>query len=194
MKTFEDPKKNIGCGCDSTKDEYRRDISEMEEAEMFDNGPSSPDERMSNNAVKGGAWLLGIVGVFAVAVLIAMFVGKHDSPLSVRSDTRQAYALADNGQKKGSGGTVYEYVEIVTSDDDVNGAGMMSANMELSGSGLVQPVKEKASAKVSESDQARIEREAMEVIHGDYGDNPVRQAKLGKDYAAVQARVNEILE
>ena len=39
MKTFEDPKKNIGCGCDSTKDEYRRDISEMEEAEMFDNGP-----------------------------------------------------------------------------------------------------------------------------------------------------------
>ena len=34
----------------------------------------------------------------------------------------------------------------------------------------------------------------MEVIHGDYGDNPVRQAKLGKDYAAVQARVNEILE
>lgn len=63
MKTFEDPKKNIGCGCDSTKDEYRRDISEMEEAEMFDNGPSSPDERMSNNAVKGGAWLLGIVGV-----------------------------------------------------------------------------------------------------------------------------------
>ncbi len=71
---------------------------------------------------------------------------------------------------------------------------MMSANKELSGSGLVQPVKEKASAKVSESDQARIEREAMEVIHGDYGDNPVRQAKLGKDYAAVQARVNEILE
>lgn len=46
---------------------------------------------------------------------------------------------------------------------------------------------------MSKAYQDRIEKEALEVIHGDYGNNPTRAEKLGPDYAAVQARVNQLL-
>lgn len=48
-------------------------------------------------------------------------------------------------------------------------------------------------ALASESYNDRIEREARGVIHGDYGNNPMRHDMLGADYDAVQARVNQIL-
>ncbi|MDE6543341.1 MAG: hypothetical protein K2K76_05185, partial [Muribaculaceae bacterium] len=56
-------------------------------------------------------------------------------------------------------------------------------------------VKENVSsaAAMSKTDMDRIEKEALEVIHGDYGNNPGRAAKLGADYALVQARVNQLL-
>ena len=47
--------------------------------------------------------------------------------------------------------------------------------------------------EMSKADMDRIEREAREVIHGDYGNNPSRAQKLGADYELVQARVNQIL-
>ena len=48
-------------------------------------------------------------------------------------------------------------------------------------------------AQMSKADMDRIEREAREVIHGDYGNNPGRAQKLGADYDLVQARVNQLL-
>lgn len=46
---------------------------------------------------------------------------------------------------------------------------------------------------MSKADMDRIEKEALEVIHGDYGNNPGRAQKLGADYQLVQARVNQLL-
>ncbi|MDE7345565.1 MAG: hypothetical protein K2N48_02355 [Muribaculaceae bacterium] len=48
-------------------------------------------------------------------------------------------------------------------------------------------------ASMSKADMDRIEKEALEVIHGDYGNNPGRAQKLGADYQLVQARVNQLL-
>ena len=42
------------------------------------------------------------------------------------------------------------------------------------------------------ADDDRIEREARQVIHGALA-HPRPKAKLGADYAAVQARVNQLL-
>ena len=48
-------------------------------------------------------------------------------------------------------------------------------------------------ASMSKAAMDRIEKEALEVIHGDYGNNPGRAQKLGADYDLVQARVNQLL-
>ena len=50
-----------------------------------------------------------------------------------------------------------------------------------------------SATQMSKADMDRIEKEALEVIHGDYGNNPGRAKKLGADYDLVQARVNQLL-
>lgn len=39
-----------------------------------------------------------------------------------------------------------------------------------------------------------VEAEALKVIRGDYGNNPDRRQRLGENYSAIQARVNELME
>lgn len=190
MKTFDDSKKS-GSPQPAPEDPIK-DLTSMEEAEMYGNGPDAPTERLSNNAVKGGAWLLGIVGVFAVALVIALLVGEHNGPLSSRSEARQEMALSQPQQPLNPGTlapqTAYQFVAVLIPSHGA-GAGNVAA---------AQPKTSAAASSVtasatSDADASRIEREAREVIHGDFGDNPGRREKLGADYAAVQARVNQIL-
>lgn len=170
----------------------------MEEAELYNNGPEAPAERLSNNAVKGTAWLLGIVGVFAVAVLIAWFIGRHDSPLSSRSDARMAAALTEPQMPLNptlalqSAQTPVQFIAIL-----VPAGSQSAAAPALKSQKPAKVVKRSttASAKtLTSTDEDRIEREAREVINGEFGNNPERKVKLGADYAAVQERVNEILQ
>lgn len=197
MKTFDDTNRS-GNPQPSIPDDNLKDLSPMEEAEMYNNGPEAPAERLSNNAVKGTAWLLGIVGVFAVAVLIAWFVGRHDSPLSSRSDARMAAALSEPQMPLNptlasqSAQTPVQFIAILVP------AGSQSAAapaLKSQKPGKVVKRSTTASAKTLTSiDEDRIEREAREVINGEFGNNPERKVKLGADYAAVQERVNEILQ
>ncbi|MDE5876126.1 MAG: hypothetical protein K2H47_01250 [Muribaculaceae bacterium] len=39
-----------------------------------------------------------------------------------------------------------------------------------------------------------VEQEALNVIRGEYGNNPQRRSALGKDYEAVQRRVNQMMK
>lgn len=195
MKTFDDTNRS-GNPQPPIPDDNFKDLSPMEEAEMFNNGPEAPAERLSNSAVKGTAWLLGIVGVFAVAVLIAWFIGMHDSPLSSRSDARMSAALSEQQMPlnptlaKQSAQTPVQFMAILVPV----GSRSAAAEATTASQQPVKAVKDSAPVKSqSAADADRIEKEAMEVIHGDFGNNPGRKAKLGSDYAAVQARVNEIL-
>lgn len=165
-------------------------LSSMNEAEVFDNGQDSPENHLSDGAVKGAAWLLGIVGVFAIAILLAWIIGMHDSPLSSRSSARQALALSE--QPAAIPQTVItptQFVAILV--PNVTPSSLVAT--APSASNRVQAAVPSDSKSVSSADKARIEKEALEVIHGDFGNNPGRKEKLGADYAAVQARVNELM-
>lgn len=205
MKTFDDTNRS-GNPQPPVPDDPLRDISDNEEAQLFDNGPDAPSERLSNGAVKGSAWLLGIVGVFAVALLVAWLIGMHDSPLSSRSDARQLAALS-SGQAPLNPAlssrcvqSPGQFVAILVPSGSVKASGetRQKAEKGYENSGKVESNASSASstgggASAASADEDRIEKEAREVIQGDFGDNPGRKLKLGGDYAAVQARVNEIL-
>lgn len=196
MKTFDDINRT-GNPQNPESEKSFENINEKDELLLFDNGPESPAERRSNEAVKGAAWLLGIVAIFAVAILFAWIVGSHTSPIQNRGADRQLYSQTQGKEAA----EVREYtpaqfmaVLIPAGTTKTASAAATSArNVTKASSESKTSSSESKTSSLSAADEDRIEREAREVIHGDFGDNPGRKAKLGADYAAVQARVNEIL-
>lgn len=187
MKTFNETKSS-GNPQPADQDYLKNDITSTEEVEMFDNGPESRSERESDGAVKGAAWLLGIFGVFAIAILIAWVIDMNHSPfssLSSRSIPRQTATVKPVRSPSSSQfvATIVPVSELTITTQ----APAPTANQSIK---LVKNTNTKVMTK---ADQDRIEREALEVIHGDFGNNPGRKAKLGSDYAAVQAKVNQLL-
>lgn len=185
MKTLKDTKA-ASSSQPKNNDYLNENLTATEDAVMFDNGPESPDERVSNEAVKGGAWLLGILGVFAVCLLIAWVIDMNHSPFSsyasrsVTKHTEIQHSPAANPQAA----TQLMAIVVPVSAPNTQAAAPAAEHVRL--------VKG-ASATTTQADQDRITREALEVIHGDFGNNPGRRAKLGADYAAVQAKVNQLL-
>ncbi len=221
MKTFNDTNPK-GYPEPSDSNLQNHNLTTTEEAEIFNNGPESPDERVSNRAVKGVAWLGGIFAVFAVAILLAWIFNLNHSPSDslssrataqrtvVASPNAQLNQFAANGKANSNLSPSVAFGKIIVIGQNVGDnlkstassvANNVSAAAGKVGSlvgnapGTIAKVGNDAASKVAESkaDMDRIEREAREVIHGDYGNNPGRAAKLGADYAAVQARVNQIL-
>lgn len=154
----------------------------QEEVLMFDNGPEKPAESVSNRAVKGSAWLLGIVALFAIAILVAWFVGRGDTPLDGHGDNT-TYAMKKVNKK-----VVVHKVASLSAPQAAAGTSAAAPGSQTSENSSVS-----ATDNSSAAYNDRIEEEAREVIHGDFGNNPGRKAKLGADYAAVQARVNQLL-
>ncbi len=190
MKTQDDPISAVNT--DIQEQDYLADgLNPVEEAMTYDSGPMSREERMSNGAVKGAAWLVGIVGVFAVAILIAWMCNINRSPLSSHLASSE---LALKSPVKVAKSTVNSLSAAMKAP--VNSAkSLISIHSENS---LLPEISKSsaasgAKAAMSPADQARIEKEAQEVIHGDFGNNPGRAEKLGADYALVQARVNQLM-
>lgn len=185
MKTLKDTTA-AGSSQPKNNDYLNENLTATEDAVMFDNGPESPDERVSNEAVKGGAWLLGILGVFAVCLLIAWVIDMNHSPFSslasrsVTKHTEIQHSPAVNPQAS----TQLMAIVVPAAAPNTQAAAPTAKAVKL--------VKT-TSATTTQADQDRITREALEVIHGDFGNNPGRRAKLGADYAAVQAKVNQLL-
>lgn len=176
------------------------------------------EESLEKSSVKGVGWLLGIVAAFVVCVGIAALVGHKDSPYSSRSNGKAVYSAVDAGKAKAPEANevgvygVYESETIVPIDGAKkavgNAANTVGNAVDKAGNAVAKAASTAATAvkgaatsaasavKGAVKDQGyddRIEREAREVIHGDYGNNPERAKELGPDYAAVQERVNEIL-
>lgn len=178
----------------SAQDVYQSDLNPVEDALEYNIGPDSRNEKLSNNAVKGMAWLLGIVGVFAVCILVAWMCNVNESPMASRLASSEAALKTPVKAAKSSLKTLTSAVKqpVVTVKEAIS----KISNTTLS---TVQPASGKASAAaatvatMTQADKDRIEKEALEVIHGDYGNNPSRAEKLGSDYALVQARVNQLM-
>ena len=208
MKTFDDTTSGKSRPNDPSNgsqpvnpDYLNESFTSTDEVEMFDNGPDSREERISNRAVKGAAWLLGIVGIFGVAILLAWIIGMNNPPLSSRSGNHPAVAMKSQlVAAPQTSVTPAQFVAILVpaNSQTLSLKGATDATKALP----ANPQPEALASQSTSADNAavntqayndRIEKEALEVIHGDFGNNPGRQAKLGADYAAVQKRVNQLM-
>ena len=211
MKTLND-NPSSGNPLPTDKEFYDRDFNTDLEAEIFDNGPESKDEREGDRAMKGAAWLAGIVGLFALAVVIAAAFDLGPTPSPSKQPQARAmmqkaylsspgyagYGTASNAKFAGSQ-TQFDSQPVVLESITVIGmepGNPANAVAKVSASPAKLAAKAssaQSAAQMSKADMDRIEREAREVIHGDYGNNPGRAQKLGADYDLVQARVNQLL-
>ncbi len=167
------------------------DLSIEHEALRNEIAHEALEEKHANEAVKGVAWLFGIVAVFALAILITWIIGSQ-SPFLDLSIERQAATLAHQQPLRGQVSKIPEKTTAQFMAILVPNNGTQTPNTKTA-EATTETTANSSSTAMSQADLDRIEREAREVIHGDFGVNPGRKAKLGADYAAVQARVNEIL-
>lgn len=130
-------------------------------------------ERESNSVVKGAGWLLGIVAVFALVIITVWLIGLGDKSYSNGSD---------------------RIISAIEKSYSVNPPKTISTDTIVPAAKPTTIVAQGITKSTSAVDMSRIDREAREVIHGDFGNNPLRKQKLGADYALVQARVNELLK
>ena len=195
------------------KEFYDREFNTTLQAEMFDNGPDTEGERLGDRAMKGAAWLAGIVGLFALAVVIAAAFDlsptpSPDKPMHARTAMQKAYISSPGsaGQPNikyvsspsqlGTEPVILKSITVIGLEpsNPANAAAKISAApAKLAQKTTVAKPQPASAASMSKADMDRIEKEALEVIHGDYGNNPGRAQKLGADYDLVQARVNQLL-
>ena len=195
------------------KEFYDRDFNTDLQAEMFDNGPETEGERLGDRAMKGAAWLAGIVGLFALAVVIAAAFDLSPTPspakpMHARTEMQKAYISSPGPAGKVNMKYVASPSQLSTEPvilksitviglepgNPANAAAKLSATpAKLAQKATVAKPQPASAASMSKADMDRIEKEALEVIHGDYGNNPGRAQKLGADYELVQARVNQLL-
>lgn len=206
MKTLNDTNPS-GNPLPSDKEFYDQEFNTNLQAEMFDYGPDSPDEELGDKAVKGAAWLGAIVGVFALAILICAAFNLSPTPSPAKppqvktamqktflsSPSYSNSAIVSNGNYPAYFSN-YEAQPVILKSITIiaqEPANATIANAKTPATSAV-PIPTQAPS-MSKAYQDRIEKEALEVIQGAYGNNPIRAEKLGPDYAAVQARVNQLL-
>lgn len=206
MKTLNDTNPS-GIPLPKDKEFYDQDFNTTIQSEMFDNGPESPDEELGDKAVKGAAWLGAIVGLFALAILICAAFDLSPTPSPAKpypvktamqktflsSPSSSSNSIVSNRNHSADFSNFEDQPVILKSITIIaqEPANASAANIKAPAPVAVSiPTK---TPSMSKAYQDRIEKEALEVIHGDYGNNPGRAEKLGPDYAAVQARVNQLL-
>lgn len=162
---------------------------ELEEVEMEETVADSI-ENNEKRSTKGLGWLIGIAAVFAICIMVVGLLSHDGSPLASRNGDR----LASVAPAREQGETVkLHYVSEGAETVDAATQQTAPAAKQRMASATTTAAQASASAASGSAYDDRIEREAREVIHGDFGNNPDRKAALGADYAAVQERVNEIL-
>lgn len=206
MKTLNDNNPS-GNPLPTDKEFYDQDFNTTLQAEMFDNGPESPDEELGDKAVKGVAWLGAIVGIFALAILICAAFNLSPTPSPAKpypvKTAMQKTFLSSQSSSSNSVVSNRNYSADFSNFEDKpvilksitiiaqEPAQASAANIKAPTPSTVSI--QTQSASMTKAYQDRIEKEALEVIHGDFGNNPGRAEKLGPDYAAVQARVNQLM-
>ena len=214
MKTLND-NPSSGNPLPTDKEFYDQDFNTTLQAEMFDNGPETEDERLGDRALKGAAWLAGIVGLFALAIVIAAAFDLSPTPSpakphQARPAMQQAYISSPGSASSAAAYTNYAssqslfntkpvilksitVIGLEPSNPANAAAKVAAAPAKMAAKASVAKPQANPAASMSKADMDRIEKEALEVIHGDYGNNPGRAQKLGADYDLVQARVNQLL-
>ena len=143
--------------------------------------PSSPDPGKKKGY--GKAWLWVILAIVAVVIIIWIM----PKGCTEAKEDQEAVALTE---------TTANVSDSVTVEADSNVGAVQVASQEVAAvtdnsdkiSSASAPAA-KPTSKVSDN----VEQEALNVIRGEYGNNPQRRSALGQDYDAVQRRVNQMM-
>lgn len=142
---------------------------------------STPDPGKTRG--NGRAWLWVILAIVAVIIIVWIMPrscteAKEDAPSKLTETVKEAVEADSVAAKTDSSvSTVAASAQEVT---ETKG----TVKPEASNVPTVE-----STPKVSEN----VEQEALNVIRGEYGNNPQRRSALGKDYEAVQRRVNQMM-
>ena len=160
--------------------------------------PEDFDTPQKNSNTKRLGWAVGICAVLALAGIggYALLAPKTlettdevaaTSSVKDASDKESAYsediASEDVANEVNVSSSEMDDSEHKTEDGQVATAGNQQAATSTEPSLTVNPT-------ASQEDEESINREAMKVIRGDYGDGKVRMNKLGVNYNRIQSRVN----
>ena len=187
MKTLND-NPSSGNPLPTDKEFYDQDFNTSLEAEMFDNGPDTEGERLGDHAMKGAAWLAGIVGLFALAIVIAAAFDLSPTPspakpMHARTAMQQAYISTPGSASTAAaayGNYLPDQAKFSTRPvilKSITGFGLEPSNpadasakvaaapAKLADKANVAKSQADAPTSMSKADIDRIEKEALEVIH-----------------------------
>ncbi len=151
-----------------------------------DNGstepPSAPEPKKKNG---GRAWLWVIFAIIAVIIIVLIMpkscteAKEENEPVTLTEPVKAIEVDSTVAQTD----SVVSAPEVASpQQNEVNEN--KTTNKDDASTAAV-----KNTAKVSDN----IEQEALNVIRGEYGNNPQRRSALGQDYDAVQRRVNQMM-
>ncbi|MDE6409347.1 MAG: hypothetical protein K2K81_03765 [Muribaculaceae bacterium] len=187
------------------------DLSEEATDKAIEFGPEEPKK-------KGFAWLWTLIGIAIVLAFLGWtFLKKGDkTDANAPEQTEETVPVADSANDDSvaslpSEGSSDEAVAS-EAENSTNGAengaeggaamdeGKVSANSSVANAGkdntvtanASQPSTAEATVPSTSIQGSDVEAEAMKVIRGEYGNNPVRRNNLGSKYQEIQNRVNEL--
>ncbi len=164
------------------------DLSKEATDKAIEYGPEEPKK-------KGFAWLWALIGIAIVLAFLGWtFLKKGDkTDANAPEQTEEAVAVADSA----SDDSVVALPSEGSSDEATTS---MAENSNRSNAVQDNTVTANASQEsvaedadpVASTPGGDVEAEAMKVIRGEYGNNPVRRNNLGAKYQEIQNRVNEL--
>lgn len=167
-------------------------------------GPEEPKK-------KGFAWLWALIGIAIVLAFLGwVFLKKGDKTDSnTPEQTEESVAVADSvnedsvatlpsetNSDEGDASDARNSNEVAENGTDGSASvdnGTISANSSADNAGQATAVPaNQGNASAASMPGNDVEAEAMKVIRGEYGNNPVRRNNLGSKYQEIQSRVNEL--
>lgn len=140
----------------------------------------TPEDFDKPSKSKGGLWKKSLIGLAFLAVIVAawwMIYAHNNEETSVKNDQPKTE-------------------EVVTQPNDSIGADSATeVAVEEPTVEILEETQETAIVKEPQQTPSvsnDVEKEAMNVIRGDYGNNPQRKLRLGASYQFIQNRVNQL--
>lgn len=148
-------------------------------------------------------WPIAVAVIVAIVLLVfglSRFGGKTHSEIVVTNDPVVEEASSTSSTETPATPTI----ENIEESDTEPSAGTQNAPIVSESSESQTPVIEETTAPVTPSapqsstsndipmTESAIEKKALEVIRGDFGNGEERKQKLGSDYSIIQKKVNEM--
>lgn len=139
-------------------------------------------------------WLICICAL-VIGGVVAWLLFAGESEKSVADDTEQPAYVETEGEPAAETAVEVPQAESAQTNDTAAQPAEAAAQPEAPAQTPAESEARQAAPAVTPATPptADIEAEALKVIRGDYGNGQARRDALGNRYAAIQARVNQIM-